>query len=106
MIIPFFGDQNLWASRIEELGVGIAPYTLKRLNKSELSARLTRVVTGKQMQEKAVALGKMLRSQDGVTRAEEFFHSQLRRYPGYGKKLIIIVPNTNPSGATENPLSP
>jgi len=80
MIVPFFGDQFLWASRIEELGVGIAPFSIKKINTFKFSSSLQKLVSDEEIRKKSEELGQNIRSQDGLGRAIEFFHKHLPIY--------------------------
>jgi UDP:flavonoid glycosyltransferase YjiC (YdhE family) len=82
MIVPFFGDQYLWASRIEDLRVGIAPFTLKKMTPQKLADAITILITDKQLKANAATMGENIRSQDGLGRAVEFFHHNLKRFTG------------------------
>ena len=44
MVLPFFGDQFLWASRIEELGVGLSPFPFKKMTTAKLTSSLDKLV--------------------------------------------------------------
>ena len=64
-----------------EMGVGVAPITVKKLTVNNMAAALTKLTSDEKMREKAADLGKHIREQDGVARAVDFFHKQLRRFP-------------------------
>ena len=66
VIIPFFGDQPFWGSRVHELGVGPAPISQKRLNADRLADALTASVTDRGMMDAAAEMGRRIRSEDGV----------------------------------------
>ena len=82
VIKPFFGDQFFYASRIEDIGAGIA---LKKLNVSSLSNALKRVTTDKRIINKAQAMKKMIAKENGVASAINCIYSELE----YARSLIV-----------------
>ncbi|MEW6379212.1 MAG: glycosyltransferase [bacterium] len=79
IITPAMADQPFWGKRVAELGVGPNPIPYRRLSVERLLAAI-RIATGnKDMQERAAALGRRIRSEDGVNRAVCAFHSHLPR---------------------------
>jgi sterol 3beta-glucosyltransferase len=74
VIVPFFGDQPFWAARLNSLGV--APPGLKRklMTSEELAAALT-ATQQPAMIEKATALGRAVRAEDGIETAIEYLRS-------------------------------
>lgn len=72
LICPLFGDQPFWARKLQALGVGPSPIPQKKLNVENLSAALRELTTDTSMREKAAALGRRIRSEDGVANAVDF----------------------------------
>lgn len=66
LIRPFFGDQFFFASRVEDLGVGM---WLQKLTAKALSKALFIATHDERMRKKAAALGEAIRSEDGVQTA-------------------------------------
>ncbi|KAK5131174.1 Sterol 3-beta-glucosyltransferase [Meristemomyces frigidus] len=66
IIRPFFGDQHFFATRVEELGVGVH---LRKLTVDTLSRALQIATHDEQMRTKAKSLGKKIRREDGVATA-------------------------------------
>lgn len=75
-ICPWFGDQNFWSTRVEQLGVGVA---VRKLNANNLSSALTTITTDADMQAAAEELGKKIRAEDGLGVAVESFWKELPR---------------------------
>lgn len=69
VICPFFGDQPFWGRRIHALGVGPSPIPQKELTPEKLAAALIQATTDAEMRQRAEALGREIRSEDGVGRA-------------------------------------
>jgi UDP:flavonoid glycosyltransferase YjiC (YdhE family) len=69
IVVPFFADQPFWGQRVHELGVGPKFIQRRRLNADNLVAALERVLTDKEMKEKAAILGERIRSEKGVAQA-------------------------------------
>lgn len=88
VIKPFFGDQFFYASRIEDIGVGVA---LKNLNAKSLAKALTTVTLDLKMIEKAKKASERLRQENGVLVAVETIYSELE----YAKSLIVAKQQQN-----------
>jgi sterol 3beta-glucosyltransferase len=74
VITPFVADQPNWARRVEALGVGPRPIAFAKLT-AELLANALHETSGHAMRQRAVDLGKLLRSEDGVgTTIDSFAH--------------------------------
>ncbi len=74
VIKPFFGDQFFYASRVEEIGVGLA---LRKLNAKLLAKCLRTATTDAKMQEKALKTKERIRHENGVMNAIECIYSEL-----------------------------
>lgn len=74
IIKPFFGDQFFYASRVEDLGVGMG---LKKLNTSSLAKALKQVTTDPRYAEKAGAISHMMEHETGVKTAIAAIYSEL-----------------------------
>ncbi|KAK7552504.1 hypothetical protein IWX46DRAFT_632352 [Phyllosticta citricarpa] len=81
IIKPFFGDQFFFASRVEDLRVGMY---IKKLNTSVLSRALWRATRDERMITKARVLGEQIRKEDGVGTAIKTIYRDLE----YAKSLI------------------
>jgi len=68
VICPFFGDQPFWGRRVREAGAGPAPIPQTDLTPHRLAAAL-REATTETVRRSAAALGKKIRSEDGVVTA-------------------------------------
>jgi UDP:flavonoid glycosyltransferase YjiC (YdhE family) len=79
IVVPFFLDQFYWGRRVFELGVGPRPIPRKRLEAQTLAAAL-RLATGDAgMRERAAALGRRIRAEDGVGRAVASFERHMKQ---------------------------
>lgn len=81
IIKPFFGDQFFYASRVEDIGAGVA---LKKLNRSSLAKALKEVTTNTRIIQKARQIGESISKEHGVATAIGAIYSEL----GYARSLI------------------
>jgi len=77
VICPFVGDQSFWGRRVATLGVGPAPVPLRKLTVQNLATAIKGAVTDKSMLQRALALGEILRAEDGVRHAVQIIQSYL-----------------------------
>ncbi|MDZ5649878.1 efflux RND transporter periplasmic adaptor subunit [Nitrospirillum sp. BR 11828] len=70
VVVPFFGDQPFWGWRLNQLGVAPPALPRGRLTAEALSAAIA-AAGGDTMRQRAEALGRQLRAEDGVGRAIE-----------------------------------
>lgn len=84
IIKPFFGDQFFYASRVEELGVGIA---LKNLNTKSLTMALNSITMNPKYLRKAQALALAMQTETGVLTAIAAIYSEL----AYSKSIITTI---------------
>lgn len=68
VIIPFFGDQPFWASRLNSIGVAPPALERRRLT-SDVLASMLRTVHQPAILHQAAALGRLVRSEDGIGEA-------------------------------------
>lgn len=87
IIKPFFGDQFFYASRVEELGVGMS---LKNLNAKSLTKALKSITQEEKYIHKAHAISQAMKHENGVLTAIAAIYSEL----AYAK-LIILTIKTN-----------
>lgn len=69
LVVPFFGDQPYWGSRVARLGVGPRPIPHARLSAERLAGALREMAGSEAMRTRAAALGRALRAEDGVGEA-------------------------------------
>ncbi|KAF4536622.1 hypothetical protein BFW01_g5324 [Lasiodiplodia theobromae] len=81
IIKPFFGDQYFFASRVEDLGVGVH---IKKLNVSALSRALWTATHDDRMITRARLIGERIRQEDGVGEAVKTIYRDLE----YARSLI------------------
>jgi sterol 3beta-glucosyltransferase len=77
VICPFVGDQSFWGRRVATLGVGPSPVPIRKLTVQNLATAIKATVTDELMQQRALALGEILRTENGVGRAVEIIQSYL-----------------------------
>ncbi len=68
-VVAHIGDQLYWGRRLHELGVGAAPLRRHQLTADRLAATITALTSSPAMQQRAAALGAVVRAEDGVSRA-------------------------------------
>ena len=95
VVVPYFLDQFYWGKRVFELGVGPKPVLRKHLDAENLAAALSLAATDAAMHERAAALGRQIRGEDGVARAVSKFNSHL------GKGKAGVPASTVAAGATQ-----
>lgn len=66
VICPFGVDQPFWGARVHALGAGPAPIPQRRLDVELLAAAMHRAVHDSSMRQRAEALGRAIRAEDGV----------------------------------------
>jgi sterol 3beta-glucosyltransferase len=66
LVIPHFGDQFFWANRVHKLGAGPRPIPLKKLSAKRLSEAILSILKDAPLRERAAALGKKIRAEDGL----------------------------------------
>lgn len=71
VVVPFFGDQPFWGSRVQALGAGPAPIPRKQLTVERLAAAIEQAVNAPGMRGRAAAIGARIRAEDGVAAAVE-----------------------------------
>ncbi len=71
IVIPFFGDQYFWGSRVAALDAGPKPIPVKRLTSGSLEHALRRATTDSQMKDRARRVGENIRAEDGIQRVVE-----------------------------------
>jgi UDP:flavonoid glycosyltransferase YjiC (YdhE family) len=81
VIVPFIVDQPFWGKRIQGLGAGPAPIPAKKLNADQLAAAIQAATTDVAMSERAAALGKAIRSEDGIGNAVQVVQQLLGAKP-------------------------
>jgi UDP:flavonoid glycosyltransferase YjiC (YdhE family) len=76
--VPFFADQPFWAHRVYVLGVGPKHVPRRRLSAARLAGAINTAVGDAGMRERAAALGRRLRAENGVLRAVELITGKYR----------------------------
>lgn len=69
MIVPHIADQPYWGSRVAALGVGPPPIPRGRLTVANLAGAIHQAATDEAMRQRAEALGRAIRAEDGLAEA-------------------------------------
>lgn len=69
LIHPFFGDQTFWTTRVVKLGAGCR---VESLHEGDFTAAFKKATQDRIMKEKAMKIGKKIRSEDGPYAAIDF----------------------------------
>lgn len=77
IIVPFISDQPFWGEQVYKRGVGPWPIHHKQLSAEALAEAITLAVTDGGMRERAAALGRRIRAEDGVGNAVGLFQHYL-----------------------------
>jgi UDP:flavonoid glycosyltransferase YjiC (YdhE family) len=77
VLIPILGDQFFWGQRVADLGVGVRPIPRKNLTTERLAAAIHQAVSDPLMCQRAAALGKKIRAEDGVGQAIRIIRQDL-----------------------------
>ncbi|KAF9229599.1 glycosyltransferase family 1 protein [Gyrodon lividus] len=93
IIKPFFGDQFLWADRVEALGIGTG---VRKLTVDSLKDALISATTDRKQIDRARLVGEQIRSEHGVATAIEAIYRDL----DYARSLIR-QPTNGPTDAAE-----
>ena len=78
VIVPFIVDQQFWGERVQALGAGPPPIAAKKLSAAGLAAAIRTAATDTDMQQRAAAVGRAIRAEQGVDNAVAL----VRRYLG------------------------
>lgn len=77
VVVPVFGDQQLWAARVHTLGAGPPPLPRQQLTVERLAAAIDQAVTNPTLRTQAQRLQQQLHAEDGVGAAVAWLE---RRY--------------------------
>ncbi|MGD2135796.1 MAG: glycosyltransferase [Gemmatimonadales bacterium] len=77
--VPFFADQPFWARCLGDVGVATKPVPFKRLTTKRLATAIERAVGDDRLHERAAAVGRTVRAEDGVGRAVELIEREFGR---------------------------
>jgi UDP:flavonoid glycosyltransferase YjiC (YdhE family) len=69
VIVPFAVDQPFWGKRVQALGLGPAPIPQKQLTADKLAYAVQRATTDHEIIERASAMGRTLRAEQGIENA-------------------------------------
>jgi sterol 3beta-glucosyltransferase len=68
MIVPFIVDQQFWGKRVEAMGAGTAPISVRKLTAARLATAIEQAC-GDDLQQNAAAIGRVIRAEHGLDRA-------------------------------------
>lgn len=77
VVIPFIIDQFMWGNLSAEKGFGVKPIPRKNLTPERLAAAIRTCMDSEELRQRAVLLGEMIRKEDGVTNAVQWFQQLL-----------------------------
>lgn len=77
IVVPFFGDQHFWGWRVAQLGAGPRPIPRKKLSAERLAAAIEETVSNERFRNRAAAVGRQIRAEDGVTAAVNVLNHHL-----------------------------
>jgi sterol 3beta-glucosyltransferase len=77
VVVPFFGDQPFWGTRVHALGAGPAPIPQKRLTVDALAAAIRQAAADPALRAAAEGIGAAIRCEDGVGNAVRFIEHHL-----------------------------
>ncbi|ODA81376.2 hypothetical protein RJ55_04341 [Drechmeria coniospora] len=95
IIRPFFGDQFFFASRVEDLGVGV---WVRRWGTNSFGRALWEATRNERIIVKARVLGEHIRQETGVADAIQSIYRDLE----YAKSLIKRKPGSKPDGEEDD----
>lgn len=84
LVIPFGGDQPFWALRVRMLGVGPKPIRREKLTAQKLAKALRSLTTVSNYRTAAEALGRRLRTENGVYTAADIIEAETARWLAEG----------------------
>ena len=77
LVVPFFGDQYIWAHQVRRLNCGPAYLPRKKLSVDRLTASLRDLVDTPGYQESAESVGALLRQEHGVVTAADLIEKEI-----------------------------
>jgi UDP:flavonoid glycosyltransferase YjiC (YdhE family) len=77
VVIPFFGDQHFWASRVYDLGTGPEPIPRKKLTAENLADAINRALSDQNIRNRASQIGHRVNNESGVQRAIDILQNDV-----------------------------
>ncbi|MCB0124338.1 MAG: glycosyltransferase family 1 protein, partial [Caldilineaceae bacterium] len=81
VVVPVFGDQQLWAVRLQELGLAPAPIPRRWLTAARLAAAIAQAIGDARLATNLQGMAPRLQSEDGVGRAVTWLHTHWQYQP-------------------------
>jgi len=104
VVVPFMSDQPFWGRRVFELGVGPRPIPRRQLSAERLAHAIEVAVSNQDLRKRAAALGALIRSEQGVTRAVELIQGQLPLRPLVHPRARLALAGSALVAERANPL--
>jgi sterol 3beta-glucosyltransferase len=80
VVVPHMIDQYAWGRTIHELGAGPAPLPRRKLTKPALQQAIAAAVSDSSFRERAAAIGRQIREEDGIACAVDVFERHMERF--------------------------
>ena len=77
IILPFTSDQPFWGRQVHQLGVGPKPLFPRKLDAGQLASAIDSAVNNPTLRERAKAIGRAIRTEDGVSQAVKIIQSYI-----------------------------
>ena len=77
VIVPFIVDQLFWGKRVRGLGAGPEPVQATQLTVDKLADAIQTATSDQQMKDRAEAIGKAIRAEDGLGNAVKIVRQYL-----------------------------
>ncbi len=71
LVLPFTSDQPFWGRQIQNLGVGPAPLSPRRVSSKQIANALQRVISDEKIRFRAQQIGELIKNENGVSTAVE-----------------------------------
>ena len=81
LVVPFTADQPFWGRRVHAIGVGPHPILVGNLSVAKLVRAITEA-EGDDIRKRAQTLGRVIRGEDGVSRAVDLLESHVQDWNG------------------------
>jgi sterol 3beta-glucosyltransferase len=75
LVCPFLGDQPFWGQQVRLLEAGPDPLPERQITAERLADRLTRLVSNQRYRDRAEAVGRLIRTENGTACATEILES-------------------------------
>jgi len=80
VVVPHMIDQKAWGRALHELGAAPAPIPRRKLSAQRLQEAIVEAVGNNSLRERAAALGRQIRDEDGIACAVDVFERHMERF--------------------------